>query len=101
MKAFRPKQSYAITVTATASTPLAVTGGNELLLTNFGTQLVHVTVSSASTSAVAATGTATNSFPILPNSKLILNINDPSFVSAVATAVGSTLYVTTGAGDIA
>lgn len=86
-------QNTAVTATSSAITLQNATYADVLRLANIGTQTIFVEVTSAA-SAVAAT--STTSLPIPPNTVQYLTAPRSSFVSAIAGATGSTLYVTPG-----
>jgi hypothetical protein len=79
-------------VQVTAATSL----GANLRLVNSGSQVVFVEF--GTTNAIAATVAA--SMPILPNTVEVFNFGGPVvFVAAIASAAGSTLYITVGSGS--
>jgi len=97
--AFAPQgDTKNVAVTSTAATIVldaATLHAESLRLTNAGTQIVFVEISSGATAKAA---TAAASMPLLANSTLIVTAARSTFVSAIATATGSTLYVTPGTG---
>lgn len=99
---FSPRSNtVALVVGTTASgvgLPAAagVTAGSELpcLLTNTGANVIFCSVVGAATIPVA--GTPTSSFPVLPNTTLIVMVAATAALSAIAAATGNTLYITQG-----
>lgn len=97
VRPFSPVGSTVNLVLAATSANVKVTrptiGTQTLRLTNSGTAPVFVAFGKDNTVvATEATG-----FPVLGNESVnVLLPNDISYVAAIATAAGSTLYITTG-----
>lgn len=89
------KNATVTTTAATITLDASALHADSLRLTNVGTQAVFVEISSAATAKAA---TVASSMPILPNSALIVTAARSTFVSVIATATGSALYVTPGTG---
>ena len=93
-----PRQAFAVrpvtqnivvgTASATITLPQAFNASN-VRLVNSGTQTVFISFSGVAT---------LNDFPLLPNSTNIVAYFVDAPLSAIAAAVGSTLYATVGEG---
>lgn len=120
MQPFTPQgNTVAITVTAASSTAVQVPnvqgsglGSGNYLLTNIGTQTVHMAFTAARQSdqslttagtAVAAVipvpGTPANGVPLLAGTSQTMTLPPGAWITTIAAAVGSTLYITPGDGQ--
>lgn len=120
MQPFAPQgNTVAITVAATSSTAVQVPntqgaglGGPNFLVTNIGTQTVFVAATGARqsdgslTAAATATaavipvnGTPANGWPVLANTSQTITLPPGAWITTIAAATGSTLYVTPGDGQ--
>lgn len=86
--------NVAVTATsqALALTSLGTMGGS-VRIGNIGTQTVFIAFGSSSVTTTTAAG-----IPILPNTVEVFALGGVTHVAAIATAVGSTLYATSGQG---
>jgi hypothetical protein len=109
-EAFNPlTTTYARDVTATSQViNAAVTPPSgyantmeQYMFTVIGSQPVFITSGPAGSTPVAvipATGASGLGIPILPNSQTIMSFASGTVISCIAAAVGSTIYMTPGAG---
>ena len=80
-------------ITATAADLTIAPGASAVMLTNVGTQIVFFKFNTGGASASVDT-------PLMPNTQTIFSMPPSTTkISAIAAAVGSTLYATPGTGN--
>lgn len=86
--------NVAVTATsqALALTSLGTMSGS-VRISNIGTQTVFIAFGSSAVTTLVTTG-----LPILPNTVEVFALGGVTHVAVIATAVGSTLYATSGQG---
>lgn len=97
---FTPGNSKAITVAATTANLALPTGGDQVMITSIAANaIVYINFGDSTVTAVAPTGTASASFPVLPGTTPIFTI--PIGATHIAT-IGTSpnpLVVTRGDGQ--
>ena len=117
---FTPQgNTVAVTVTGTSSTAVQAPniqgvglGSGQYTVTNIGTQTVFIvatnarqsdgsltTAAQAAAAVIPVNGTPANGFPILANTSQTLTFSPGAWFTAIASATGSTLYLSPGDGQ--
>lgn len=88
-----PQGTVSGAVTATAADLTLAAGASAVMLTNVGTQVIFFKFNTGGASASVDT-------PLLPNTQSVFSMPPGTTkISAIAAAVGSTLYATPGTGN--